>query len=499
MPQSKRQSTGPNDTAACKLARQDAADGAGWFKVVLPVAVIAACAELGTAILNNSTLPLYFPKGLGMDTALVGWLLIPFFISEALFKSPLGCLADRIGRKPLMMAGASVTIFTPLLLMALQYHPDSPSAIPVLIAFGLLRLLDGLGGAALWPALYAYIGDNVAEAKRGAAMALLNMVYMLALAVSFLVGGYADDVFGPAFSEHAGVREQVNAIGHRVGEAAQNMNDHLHHRPARHDFGPVQAALHQPGHYFPSFYLTSVLFGLAVLACAVGLKSNRPGAHTEDGTHEHEPLTWQAFMVSVRLVPQYIALAFVTFLGIGHIAPIVKLFAIDEFHLTEQRVGVLMLRTALIVAAVAYPLGHLADKWGRARSVRLGFFLCALGLWGIPVLLKIQAGGEIGFMVSAAIIGMGFVIAFPAWNALMTTLADAKQRGAVIGAVSAGQGMGVLVGFLSGETLYKPRLITMFSHTLHVGGHAVPFVLAAILVTIGAVASLTAVRERRAP
>jgi len=271
MPQSERQSTGPNDSVSSVKVRQDASDGAGWFKVVLPVAVIAACAELGTAILNNSTLPLYFPKGLGMDTALVGWLLIPFFISEALFKSPLGCLADRIGRKPLMMAGASVTIFTPLLLMALHYHPDSPSAIPVLIAFGLLRLLDGLGGAALWPALYAYIGDNVAEAKRGAAMALLNMVYMLALAVSFLVGGYADDVFGPAFSDHASVRDKVQAIGQRVGEAAQNMNDRLHHRPGHHDLGPVQAALHQPGHYFPSFYLTSVLFALAVLACVVGL------------------------------------------------------------------------------------------------------------------------------------------------------------------------------------------------------------------------------------
>src|SRR4051812_31022495 len=73
-----------------------------WFRLVLPVALVAACVELATAVLNNSTLPVYFTKGLKIPTDTYVLLMIPFFISE-LFKSPLGVLADKFGRKPLML------------------------------------------------------------------------------------------------------------------------------------------------------------------------------------------------------------------------------------------------------------------------------------------------------------------------------------------------------------------------------------------------------------
>jgi len=210
------------------------------------------------------------------------------------------------------------------------------------------------------------------------------------------------------------------------------------------------ADLNKPGHFYPSIYLASILFALATLVSVIGIKK-RDKCINEHGHEEHEAISWKSFVECARTVPQYIGLAFVTFLGIGNIAPIIKLLATDEFHLTEPQFGVLTLRTALIVAALAYPLGHLADWWGKARSVRLGFVMCAVGLWGIPLLLFNHAVREIGFVISAAVVALGFVIAFPAWNALLTTLSDERKRGTVIGAVSAGQGAGVLFGFISGE------------------------------------------------
>ena len=53
----------------------------------------------------------------------------------------------------------------------MQYNPALVTSFAVLIGFGFLRALDGLGQAAMWPSLYAYVGDVVEEKRRGAAMA----------------------------------------------------------------------------------------------------------------------------------------------------------------------------------------------------------------------------------------------------------------------------------------------------------------------------------------
>ncbi|BDI28314.1 hypothetical protein CCAX7_003650 [Capsulimonas corticalis] len=448
-----------------------------WVMAILPVCLIALCAELATAILNNSTLPVYYNKGLKIGTDVMTLITIPFFISEALFKSPLGVLADKFGRKPLMLAGSLVTVFTPLILMAIHYDGAAATAVAVIICFGFLRLLDGLGGAALWPSLFAYVGDTVPENKRGAAMGLLNVTYMVGLALSFLIGGAVDDAFGPIFTGDASVGQQMRHVGHAI------IGHWRHHAPAP-VVDAVTQAVSQPGHYFPSFYLASVLFAVAAILCATGLHSKaeiRAAAQTEHH-EEEEHITWARFVQAMRAVPQFLAIAFVTFAGIGCIAQLVKIFAMDEFHLTEKAVGVMALWPILIIGCLALPVGHLSDYWGKTQCVRLGFVLCAIGLWGMPILYSLHVR-EIGFIGSAAVMGLGFVLAFPAWNALLTTLADADKRGTVIGAVATAQGVGVLLGVSTGGILYK-----------HVS-HIAPFVAAASLVTIGMLLSLLTIRE----
>jgi DHA1 family multidrug resistance protein-like MFS transporter len=459
-------------------------NGKKWFLVVLPVAAIAACAELGTAILNNSTLPVYFNMGLGLSTALMSVLMVPFFISEALFKSPLGVLADEYGRKPFILFGTLMTVFTPLVLTSIRYDAGSPTAPTTLLAFAFLRLLDGLGGAAMWPALYAYIGDRVEVARRGAAMGLLNVVYMIGLALSFMVGGDLDDQFGAVFAGRASIQERMRRLSETM--RAVSGPHHFGHRftyvPSPGAPDPT-AALKVAGHYFPSFYATSVLFAIASIICVIAVPNRRPREHGATG----ERIDRKEFLRCMRLIPQYMLLAFITFLGIGNLPPIVKVFAINQFHMSEPQLGTVMLWTALIIAAAAYPLGHLGDVWGRVRSVRLGFVLCAVGLWGIPLLYRLHVTSDLGFVVSAAVMGMGFVIAFPAWNALLTTLTDENRRGTVVGAVAAAQGVGVLIGYMLGGNLYTVAPIA-------------PFVACAALVTCGASISLFAIREpQRAP
>ena len=483
--------------------------GAGWFAAVLPVVLIAACAELGISVLNNSALPVYFTRGLHLSTRAYGVIMAMFFVSEVLFKSPLGALADKFGRKPLMLGGAAVTVFTPILLISMHYNPASATAAATLIGFGFLRGMDGLGEAALWPSLYAYVGDVVVEARRGAAMGVLNLVYMVGIAFSFLAGGFVDDTFGPILTHKSTFPDQMRRLGVKAGHQIRNAGHQFktslhrpHHLPSLHHLLPPHPVLatvagpppvpvvpsdYQPEYYDPSFYLASALFAVAVVA-GLFLRAKLRTRAGDDNHMPDEAITWEGFVAAVRVAPQYMLLAFVMFAGIGCISLLVKKFALDEFGITETAFGQLVLGPALVIGLCAVPAGRLADRWGKAHCVQLGFVLAALGLWGIPILHHIFRNdletGKTGFILAAAVMGIGSVVAFPAWLAMLTSLCDDSQRGTVFGAVSTAQGVGALAGALVGTALYDVR-------------HIIPFIVAATLVTVAALLALVFVRDRR--
>jgi DHA1 family multidrug resistance protein-like MFS transporter len=109
-----------------------------------------------------------------------------FLLTEALFRAPMGMLSDRLGRRRLMLVGPLLTCCTALATVWV-HHP---------LWFLLLRGLDGLGAAMLWPAAYAAIGDTVPPERRSRAMSFLNMTYMSGIALGPLVGGLANDLAG---------------------------------------------------------------------------------------------------------------------------------------------------------------------------------------------------------------------------------------------------------------------------------------------------------------
>lgn len=455
---------------------------------MMPVVTIAACTELGISVLGNSALPVYFTRGLHIPTHVMGLLLVWFYISESLFKAPLGILADRIGRKPLILGGAAVTVFTPILLISIHYDPAQVTSFAVLVAFGFLRALDGLGQAAMWPSLYAYVGDVVEEQKRGAAMGAMNVVYMLGTALAFLAGGFADDSFGPWLTKQETFGAAIHRVGHNIHQSGSHLAAHLHRHAqvAGAAAGPVVPVVppnHQPEYYYPSFYLASVLFALAVIA-AMALRGRKPAPQAGQAEGSGETITRAQFLGALQTVPQFLGIAFVTFLGIGCIVPIMKLFVLAQFHVTETEFGVLVLGPALIIAAVALPAGQLADRWGKARSVRLGFTLCALGLIAICTLYFLHTG-KWEFLAAATVLGIGFMIAFPAWLALLTVLGGEHQRGTIFAAVSTAQGLGALVGVALGTQAYDAV------------GHIAPFVAAAGFVTAGTILVLLFVRDSR--
>lgn len=462
------------------------ANVSSWIKPIVPVAIIALCAEMGTSVLNNSTLPLYFTEGLGIGKDVLAHIVIPFYVAEALFKVPLGLLADKFGRKPLMLLGCMISVFTPVLLMSMHVRHGMAVPIAMLIAFGFLRMLDGFGGAALWPSLFAYVGDEVHEDKRGAAMGLLNVMYIVGLAFSFLIAGQLDDAFDPILTGKITLQDRFQMAGSRMHDVMQAFRHHHFALAGQSQTDILREAMSRQSHYFPSMYFAVFLFGLASIACVIGMKNRRSkSSHSESHEHTEEGITWQSFKEALHKIPQFMGLAFITFLGIGCIANLVKIFAFEEFHMTEQHFGLLIFVAGIVIAAIAYPLGHLSDRWGKPLSVKLGFALCAIGLWGIPILHAMHQVHEIAFVLSASVMGIGFVIAFPAWNALLTSLCDDSHRATVFSTVSTCQGIGVLAGIETGGFLYQ--------HVAHIA----PFAASAILVTMGTIVAVIVVRDSR--
>lgn len=407
-------------------------------RLMLAVVLVAGCAELAYVVVNISAMPVYI-EARGLDKSWIGIAATAFILVEGVLKSPFGVLGDRIGRKILMLGGPFLAIFTALA----TPHIANPYALVG------LRLLDGIGAAALWPAAFSLIGDHVPEEKRASAMSLFNLAYLLGIALGPLLGGYS------------------NKWAHH----------HLH--------------LSLDASKGASFYVAAVLFAITVLVILALVPNVRGGTHD---AAEHLPgseggFSFHDFKRMLGRMPAMLMMTFVTFLGIGLIMAYTKVYAMEPsgpFHMSELLYGKILILPALAIAAVSVPLGTLGDRIGKARAVKLGIGLCAGAYWLLLLHPNIWT-----LIVLGSLLGVGFVIAFPAWMALVSTVCNDKQRGAAIGAVGTAQGLGAILGVAASSILYKrPALdlgfITLPPHSLPFLGCgvmlAVAFVLAALTV-----------------
>ena len=387
--------------------------------------LVALFAEIGYAAMNISTMPIYLaadpgrgrhliPEGRDLGESVIGWIVVAFLFSEAVLKSPMGTLADRIGPRKLMLFGPMITVVTSVLTVLI---PISWGIWEILILV-VLRIGDGIGAAMLWPALFSRMGHVVNDEERQGAMSLLNSCYLGGIAFALPISGAVNDL---------------------------------------------------SGHTYSSLFLATLLFAAVSLTVWLGVPKREPHGDT---THvpeakvgpgieqavepeQHEGIGLGEFMRSVREIPAYLLLAAVTFMGIGFPMVIVKRFALQEFGLSESAFGGLVLPGAIGMAVFSAPLTRYGESIGRARAVHRGLLLCAGGLGllclgaGLPFLHSPWA-----LAIGGIPIGIGFLLTIPAWTAAVSDI-DPKRRGSNVGAVMTAQGLGAIVGAPIGAALYE--------------------------------------------
>lgn len=419
---------------------------------VLKLLLVALLAEIGYAVLNISTMPVYlaakpgngrgiFPDGRDLGSSVIGLVLVGFLLSEAALKGPMGSLADKYGPKRLMLFGPCITAVTALLTLVI---PHNLGWIEVVLLI-LLRVCDGVGAAMLWPAAFALMGDTVEDDQRQSAMSLLNLCYLLGIALALPIGGIANDLAGVKWA----------------------------------------------GLILASLLFASVAVTASRLPAPIRSESASATAHSEGGVAD--------LLGALHQIPSYLILAAVTFAGVGFPLAVVKLFATEQFAMSETKFGALVFPAAIAMASLSYPLSKFGERIGKARAVHVGLGLCTLGTAAIGAGMLVPALRQPWILaVGGMPLGFGFLLTIPAWMASVSDI-DPQRRGANLGAVMTAQGVGAIIGAPIGAAMYE-KLQPVGIH-LGLGadfGRYSPFAGCALCVACGWLLSLKLLKEKPA-
>ncbi|MCW3979327.1 MAG: MFS transporter, partial [Candidatus Bathyarchaeota archaeon] len=115
---------------------------------------------------------------LGATKELLGMLLMLETVSRLMFQLPGGVMADRLGRRKLIVLSSVIRLGSPLvLLFATHWTHVAPGIV--------LNAASSLG----MPAVNALIAESLPEGRRGSGFAAYRMVTWMPMIVTSLIGG----------------------------------------------------------------------------------------------------------------------------------------------------------------------------------------------------------------------------------------------------------------------------------------------------------------------
>ncbi|MGH2573239.1 MAG: MFS transporter [Actinomycetota bacterium] len=173
-------------------------EGSQWRRTGAVVQGLLRTPAFVTAIFLNMTffwvvaggydtlVPLFGREALGMSTVAIGAVFAVAVVAEFLVLYPAGSVADRVGRKPVML----VSLTGLAIMIAVVGWAKTPMALAVLM--GLLGLTSG--SAAATPS--AMLSDVVEDQASGTAVGVFRFAGDLGFVLGPLVGGIAADALG---------------------------------------------------------------------------------------------------------------------------------------------------------------------------------------------------------------------------------------------------------------------------------------------------------------
>ncbi|HEY0076267.1 MAG TPA: MFS transporter [Abditibacteriaceae bacterium] len=256
-----------------------------------------------------------------------------------------------------------------------------------------LRALDGIAAAALWPAMSSLMARSVPRQAKSAAMSVFNGAYCAGLAVGPMAGLF---------------------LGHHFGNKA----------------------------VFPLCALVLVL-GLIIAATVLtGGVGNRAEFKPDGG-------------IDLLRKPQLLkmmALYALSQCAVGMMANVFVIFMDNQFNIHEGDLPKLIVGPALFIGAIALPIGHMADKIGRARAVWISYVLAVAGML-IVASSSLFEPTKTWLSLPLFIFGTGlflliasYILGTPAWLGLASLQVDEAHQAKAMSLMQTSQGLGLVLG-----------------------------------------------------
>ena len=344
----------------------------------VPVAVLVASFlfNLGQGVLRPA-LPLYLERSFAANYRMVTLIPVVFGAGRWVASLPTGYLLDRLGRRPLMIAG--------LLVMA---GVDVASAIVALFGvFLALRTLGGFGWAMFGTVAMTVVVSQPSAERRGRTISLLLMSETLGLLFGSTAGGVLYQVVGatsPFVFEAACMVLAAVAVAWQTAPPARPTTSRL----AWSDYDLLKAVWRVPG-----VHLMCLTNGV-LIAVQTG--------------------------ILVFLYPLFLA---------------------KQGHLRPAAIGYLVSLSVLGRLLALWLGGSLSDRWGRAAVITPGLLAYSLLLGSLtliahPVLLgvwSLMIGGASGFVATIPTAVLGDRVSPPLQAIAIGWLRTVGDSGFIVG------------------------------------------------------------------
>src|ERR1700761_9426099 len=151
-------------------------------------AAITACVILAVVMqaldttIANVALP-YMQGSVSASADQINWVLTSYIVAAAIMTPPSGFLANRFGRRKILMSAIVGFVVASVLCGLAQ-------SLFEIVAF---RLMQGFFGAALVPIAQSILLDIYTPEERGSAMALFGISVMVGPVLGPVIGGWLTD------------------------------------------------------------------------------------------------------------------------------------------------------------------------------------------------------------------------------------------------------------------------------------------------------------------